>query len=95
MLCYIYRSAKKSHTYLYLTKKDDFDDLPEGILQIFGAPEFSMTLNLTADKKLAQEDTQQVMDKLESDGYYLQLPRTDHDLQKIEEDIIQSLSTKK
>lgn len=91
MLCYIYRSNKKPGAYLYLPGKDDFDDLPETMMQLFGDPEFSMSLNLTPGKKLAQEDTQAVLDKLETDGYYLQLPKTDYNISAIEEEIIKYL----
>lgn len=91
MLCYVYRSDKKTGAYLYLSKKDDFDCLPEIMLQLFGTPTFSLSLNLTLEKKLAQENTLNVLNKLETDGYYLQLPKTDYDIRIIEEKIIQSL----
>jgi len=94
MFCYIYRSNKKTGAYLYLAEKDNFDQLPDGILQAFGPPEFSMSINLTAEKKLAQADATQVLDKLESEGFYLQLPRTDYNPQRIEEQIIQSLQSR-
>lgn len=91
MLCYIYRSNKKTGAYLYLAEKDNFDDLPKEMMQVFGEPEFSMSINLAADKKLAQEDTKEVINKLEVEGYYLQLPKTDYDIKTIEDKIIQSL----
>ncbi|MCZ6797563.1 MAG: YcgL domain-containing protein [Gammaproteobacteria bacterium] len=73
MLCYIYRSSRKIDTYLYLVDKDDFSILPEDLLKIFGDPEFSFSLVLGKDKKLAMEDAGEVLNNLESQGYHLQL----------------------
>ncbi|MCZ6578741.1 MAG: YcgL domain-containing protein [Gammaproteobacteria bacterium] len=73
MLCYIYRSSRKIDTYLYLVDKDDFSILPEDLLKIFGDPEFSFSLVLGKDKKLAMEDAGDVLNNLESQGYHLQL----------------------
>ncbi len=73
MFCHIYRSSRKVDTYLYLVDKDDFSILPESLLGLFGDPEFSFSFELTADKKLAREDTTVVLDNLRSQGYHLQL----------------------
>ncbi len=87
MICYVYRSSRKPDTYLYTTKKDDFENLPETVLRVFGTPEFSMSFNLTADRKLAQHDAKLVIAKLESEGYFLQLPRADFHSEQIEKQI--------
>ncbi len=73
MFCHIYRSNRKVDTYLYLADKDDFSILPESLLGIFGDPEFSFSFELTADKKLAKEDTAEVLENLKTQGYHLQL----------------------
>ena len=73
MFCHIYRSKRKVDTYLYLADKDDFSILPEGLLGVFGEPEFSFSFELTTDKKLAKEDTAEVLENLKSQGYHLQL----------------------
>ena len=73
MFCHIYRSSRKVDTYLYLADKDDFSILPESMLSIFGDPEFSFSFELTMDKKLAREDTSEVLANLSSQGYHLQL----------------------
>ena len=75
MFCYIYRSNRKADTYLYLADKDDFSILPENLLNIFGDPEFSFSFELTTDKKLARENTADVLNNLRSQGYHLQLQR--------------------
>jgi hypothetical protein len=73
MLCHIYRSNRKLDTYLYLLDKDDFSVVPEELLRIFGPPEFSFSFDLTQDRKLAKEDTAEVLDHLADQGYHLQL----------------------
>ena len=73
MLCHIYRSNRKLDTYLYLAVKDDFSDVPEALLKVFGEPEFSFSFNLKPDRKLAKEDTADVLNNLEENGYHLQL----------------------
>ena len=73
MLCHIYRSSRKLDTYLYLTVKDDFAQVPHDLMSVFGEPEFSFSFDLRADKKLAKEDAAEVLSNLESQGYHLQL----------------------
>ena len=73
MFCHIYRSSRKVDTYLYLADKDDFSILPESMLSIFGDPEFSFSFELAMDKKLAREDTSEVLANLKAQGYHLQL----------------------
>jgi len=73
MLCHIYRSNRKIDTYLYLVEKDDFSAVPEDLLRVFGPPEFSFSFDLTQDRELAREDSGEVLENLESQGYHLQL----------------------
>jgi len=73
MFCHIYRSNRKFDTYLYLVEKDDFSILPPDLLRVFGAPEFSFSFDLTADRKLAREETSEVLGNLQEQGYHLQL----------------------
>jgi uncharacterized protein YcgL (UPF0745 family) len=60
-------------TYLYLVEEDDFSVIPEELLRVFGPPEFSFSFDLTQERKLAREDTAQVLENLEQQGYHLQL----------------------
>ncbi|MCP4388871.1 MAG: YcgL domain-containing protein [Gammaproteobacteria bacterium] len=73
MLCHIYRSNLKLDTYLYLIDKDDFSVVPQELLRVFGPPEFSFSFDLTEDRTLVREDTPEVIENLESQGYHLQL----------------------
>lgn len=91
MICHIYRSTRKSDAYLYLARKDDFECLPDTLLQAFGAPEYSMSFDLTPGRKLAQEDSKAVLLHLQADGYFLQLPRENHDPRSMEQQMIDSM----
>jgi hypothetical protein len=72
--CNIYRSDRKAETYLYLREDMEFDDLPEPLQASFGEPVLVMCLALSPDRKLSRVDTARVMESLEEQGYYLQLP---------------------
>lgn len=74
MKCSVIRSSLKEFTYIYLLAGHDFDDLPEPLKNVFGEPEFVMNLELTAERKLAYEDVNQVMQSLTEQGYHLQMP---------------------
>lgn len=74
MQCYVYRSNRKPDTYLYLPRKDDFEEVPEPLMQVFGAPEFSLEFELTPQRKLAQEDPEMVLQNLKDQGFHLQMP---------------------
>ena len=73
MLCHIYRSNRKMDTYLYLAEKDDFSVVSDDLLSVFGEPEFSFSFDLTDQKKLALEDSAEVLKNLQEQGYHLQL----------------------
>lgn len=91
MICYVYRSIRKRDTYLYIKEEGDFNCIPETVLQVFGPPEFSLSFELHTERRLAQADTNEVMKRLETEGFYLQLPKSDYDIAQIEERIIDSL----
>ena len=73
LVCHIYRSSRKADTYFYVVKKDDFSEIPEQLMTVFGEPEFSFSFNLSAQRTLAKEDTAKVQAALIEKGYYLQL----------------------
>lgn len=74
MLCQIYRSAKKSETYLYTRFEEKLEKVPEELIKTFGRAEETMALELDADRKLARADATVVLQSIEEKGYYLQLP---------------------
>ncbi|MFC3023413.1 YcgL domain-containing protein [Vibrio zhugei] len=73
MLCSIYKSAKKEGAYLYLPKRDDFSQVPDTLLDMFGKPRFVMLINLK-DRQLATVDIEHVKASLNDKGFFLQLP---------------------
>ncbi len=74
MKCSVFRSNLKDFTYIYLKAGHDYDDLPDSLRTIFGEPELVMDLELSPERKLANEDVNQVMESLAEKGYHLQLP---------------------
>ena len=75
MQCAIYKSRKKQDTYLYLAAKDDFTRVPESLIKLIGEPIHVIDLELSPERKLAQEDTAEVLRHLQERGWYLQMPR--------------------
>ncbi len=73
-ICTIYRSAKHDGMYLYVDKAEDTARVPEALLQRFGKPERAMTLLLQAGRKLARAKVEDVLQAIEDNGFYLQLP---------------------
>ncbi len=70
----IYRSSKKDEMYLYVEKKNALKEVPETLLSLFGKPVHVMDMLLVESRVLARVDIVKVMDKIKSDGYYLQMP---------------------
>jgi uncharacterized protein YcgL (UPF0745 family) len=77
MQCYVYKSLKKHLFYLYVDKKDDFSRVPDELLRSFGELEFVLELALTSERKLAKEDSKQVLISLKEKGFFVQLPPVD------------------
>lgn len=73
LTCFIYRSEFKADTYLYVLEKDDFSQLPDELMKVFGQPEFSFEFQLTPDRSLAKEDSAQVYANLRQQGFHLQM----------------------
>ena len=80
MLCTIYKSKKKPGSYLYVQKRDDFSAVPDVLLQHFGKPELVMMFNLAGNKPLHNADKAEVLEKIQAQGFYLQMPKQDDGL---------------
>ena len=76
MQCFIYKSLKQQDLYLYFDKKDDFSTLPDALYERIGEPVFVMELELTAERKLAREDSEKVIAQLQDKGFFIQMPPT-------------------
>ncbi len=75
-LCQVYRSPRKEEMYLYVDKANGLQDVPEALLGQFGEPEEVMTILLAPERKLARADVSEVLEKIEQQGFYLQMPPT-------------------
>lgn len=70
----VYRSERRADTYLYLPVEDEFDDLPEALLEHFGPGTGFLQFWLHEERYLAQADPRQVLQAISDKGFYLQLP---------------------
>ncbi len=70
----VFRSGKKDDTYLFVRRGQAWDELPEPLRAVFGEPVHAMDLILTPDRKLARTTGQAVLEALEEQGFYLQMP---------------------
>ena len=73
-LCEVFRSPKREGMYLYVDKQQGVAEVPEALLQTFGTPESVMTLLLTPQRKLARAEAAAVLEAIEQNGFYLQMP---------------------
>ncbi|MAA63513.1 MAG: hypothetical protein CL581_01850 [Alteromonadaceae bacterium] len=71
----VFRSSKKTDTYVYVRRGQDWSELPEVLRDIFGKPHHSMDLLLTPEKKLARQTGKQVLESIAEQGFFLQMPK--------------------
>jgi len=74
MQCVIYKGVRKVDSYLYVTDKDEFSQVPDALLEILGELEHIMELDLASRDKLAYADIEEVKRLLSEQGFFLQLP---------------------
>ncbi|HEY8569524.1 YcgL domain-containing protein [Microbulbifer sp.] len=79
LLCDIYRSPRKDEMYLYVQKQDGVSRVPENLQELFGTPVHVTTMLITPERKLARADVHKVMNALQEQGYYLQMPPVQDD----------------
>ncbi len=60
--------------YLYVNRSKGFQSVPEALLNSFGDPLLVTTLVLTERKTLARADIKTVLNDLDGQGFYLQMP---------------------
>jgi len=85
MQCAIYKGTRKIDHYLYVESEDDFSRVPQALLDMLGQLELVIGLELSAERKLAQADVNEVMRQLSEQGYYFQMPpKTGEELLNLE-----------
>ncbi len=72
--CNVYKSDIKADTYLYLKAGVDQDDLPEALILLLGELTQFLSLALKPETQLAQASITDVLNSLDEQGYYLQMP---------------------
>jgi uncharacterized protein YcgL (UPF0745 family) len=74
MRCFVYRSARREQTYVYLAERDAFDTLPAPLQSALGALQPVLELDLHPQRRLAREDPDTVRRNLVGQGYHIQFP---------------------
>lgn len=72
--CWIYKGIKRDEMYLYVDREDNFERVPAALLSAMGELELVMRLELSPDRKLARADIHRVIEDLDQQGFYLQMP---------------------
>lgn len=71
----VFRSSKKSDTYIFVRRGQKWEDLPESLKAIFGNPIHSMDLVMTPERKLARTTGEQVLKAIAEKDFLLQMPQ--------------------
>lgn len=74
MRVYIYRCKHRKDTFLYLPEKDNFEEVPDSLLEMLGEILFSFDFELDDSKKLIRAAAPEVIRNIQQNGYFLQLP---------------------
>ncbi|TBR36657.1 MULTISPECIES: YcgL domain-containing protein [Dyella] len=74
MQCFVYASQRKTDTYLWLARRDDFAIVPATLTTMLGQLRFVLEVQLDPERKLPQEDARAVLDHLSTQGWHLQVP---------------------
>lgn len=81
MVCYVYKGEKKQDHYLYLPHEFDAaelpKDFPDAILGLLGELSLIIEFELSPERKLPQAEASQVISDIQSQGFYLQMPKKD------------------
>ncbi|MEZ5436548.1 MAG: YcgL domain-containing protein [Pseudomonadales bacterium] len=70
----IFRSPREDGLYLYVDRQEGLQRVPEALLARFGKPESAMVLMLESTRKLARTSASAVLDNIQEQGFYLQMP---------------------
>jgi uncharacterized protein len=74
MQAYVYKSRRKSDTYVFLAARDDFTRVPGPLRAQLGELQFVLEVALSPERHLAQADPEVVRANLAAHGFHLQVP---------------------
>ncbi len=74
MRCFVYKSLRRTETYVYLRAVDAFEVMPGPIAEQLGSLSFVIEIELSSQRRLARENVDEVMLNLDVQGYHLQFP---------------------
>jgi len=83
MKTWIYKGSRKPDTYLYVKAENDFSSVPKPVLDLMGALQFVLEVDLESRKKLARADIQDVRQRLGEQGFYIQMPPGDQEPERL------------
>ena len=70
---WIYKGSRRAETYLYVPEENNFQRVPEDLLDALGTLELVMQLELDEGRRLARVDAKEIMKGVSQAGYFLQL----------------------
>jgi len=74
MQAFVYKSQRKTDTFVYLAARDDFEKIPEPLRAQLGELAFVLEVALTPERRLARENPDVVRKNLAASGFHLQFP---------------------
>jgi uncharacterized protein YcgL (UPF0745 family) len=89
MICAIYRSERKSDTYVYVVKQEDeaknLEVVPEAVAKPLGRLTHVMDIDLSTRDSLARVDINELKKALREKGLYIQMPPSQDEMAKLDE----------
>ncbi|MHC1480890.1 YcgL domain-containing protein [Frateuria aurantia] len=74
MHCFVYASARKPETYVWLDAPERATALPEQLTELLGTLRLVLEVDLDSGRKLPREDAATVLQNLQQQGWHLQMP---------------------
>ncbi len=75
----VYRSSTKPDMYIFVAADEELSRVPEALMKRFGRPIEAMSIELDADVVLARTDAVTVLEQIQQEGFYLQMPPATED----------------
>ena len=73
-VCEIFAGARRPGSYLFVDQEEGFARVPSALLEAFGETRSVLTLKLHENRVLAQANAVDVLNAIDAEGFYLQLP---------------------